>query len=481
MIKNERQYRITKAQVARLDHASVELTRSSNEEKNIHPLLLKAEQEGVNSQLADLRAELKEYEELRAGKYTIPALDPFTEFPLVLIKARIAKGLTQKELSERLGLKEQQIQKYESTEYASASLSRVTEVAEALGVKLADDYIVRPSGISLASLINRLKKAGLDRDLVMKRIVPASLSGQLRVGKTETNDNLVYQIAHHVGRIFDWAPSDILEPQGLQLDMKPAAAKLKVTARANDKRVNAYLIYAHYLALTLLQTMKSQEQKVAPADPYEMRDAILTRYGSLTLSNVLQYIWDLGTLILPLNDPGSFHGAYFREDFRSMIVLKQKTSSPSRWMFDALHETYHTLQEPKQPNLTVIEHGDMSQERLSSNEETTASQYAGAVLLGSNPQKLAEQCLKEANRDLRMLKSAVKRVASTENVPVDSLANYMAFRLSLEGQNWWGTAKNLQNGDSNPFSVARDILLEHIDLSKLADPDIQLVQRALVE
>ena len=166
----------------------------------------------------------------------------------------------------------------------------------------------------------------------------------------------------------------------------------------------------------------------------------------MTLSNVLKYLWDLGILVLPLNDPGAFHGAYFREDFRHMIVLKQKTPSSSRWMFDALHETYHTLQEPKQPNLVVVEQEDMSKERLSSEEEITASQYAGAVLLGKNPQSLAEQCINEANRDLRMLKSAVKRVASRKNVPVDSLANYLAFRLSLDGHNWWGTAENLQNG-----------------------------------
>lgn len=481
MIKNERQYRITKAQVARLDHALAELTHSSDEERNIHPLLLKAEHEGINSQLTDLCAEIKEYEELREGKYAIPTLDLFIEFPLILIKARIAKGLTQKKLAERLGLKEQQIQKYESTEYTSASLSRVREVAEALGIKLADDWIMRPSGTSLASLVNRLKEAGLDRDLIMKRIVPPSLSEQLRVGDTEASDNLVCQVAHHVGRIFGWAPHDILEQQGLPLDMKLAHAKLKVAANASGKRVNAYIVYAHYLVLTLLQTMKSREQQTAPEDPYETRDAILARYGALTLSNVLKYLWDLGILILPLNAPGAFHGAYFREDFRHMMVLKQKTSSPSRWMFDALHELYHTLQEPKQPNLVVVEHEDMSKERLSSEEEITASQYAGAVLLGKNPQLLAEQCIKEANRDLRMLKSAAKRVASIENVPVDSLANYLAFRLSLEGQNWWGTAQNLQNGGPNPFLIAKDVLLEHVDLSKLADSDIQLVQRALIE
>ena len=480
MIKNERQYRITKAQAVKLEQALAEWSRSSKSEENVHPLLLKAEQEGIDSQLDDLRAEIDEYEALKAGKYAIPALDTFAEFPLFLIRARIAEGLTQKDLAERLGLKEQQIQKYESTEYASASLSRIKEVAQALGVKLTDDSVVHPSGMSLASLINRLRGAGLDRDLIMKRIVPASLLERSRVEEAEGSGKLVYQVAHHVGRIFGWAPSDILSQSGVQLDMRLAPAKLKVAVNANEKRVNAYLIYAHYLVLTLVQAMKTQEQTAVPEDPYETRRTVIDRYGSLTLANVLNYLWDLGILVLPLNDPGAFHGAYFRENYRHMIVLKQKTPSSSRWMFDALHETCHTLQEPERANLVIVEHDDMSRERASS-AEIIAGQYAGAVLLGKNPQRLAERCIKEANRDLRLLKTAVKEVASMENVPADSLANYIAFRLSTEGENWWGAARNLQNVGPNPFSIAKDVLLERIDLSRLADPDLQLVQRALVE
>jgi HTH-type transcriptional regulator / antitoxin HigA len=39
-------------------------------------------------------------------------------------------------LADRLGLKEQQIQRYEATDYASASLARVIEISEALGLEL---------------------------------------------------------------------------------------------------------------------------------------------------------------------------------------------------------------------------------------------------------------------------------------------------------------------------------------------------------
>lgn len=52
--------------------------------------------------------------------------------PESLIDERKKLGLTQKELAERLGIKEQQIQRYEATRYQSASLKRIVEVAEAM-------------------------------------------------------------------------------------------------------------------------------------------------------------------------------------------------------------------------------------------------------------------------------------------------------------------------------------------------------------
>jgi transcriptional regulator with XRE-family HTH domain len=52
--------------------------------------------------------------------------------PEALIDDRKKLGLTQRELAERLGVKEQQIQRYEATRYQSASLKRIVEVAEAM-------------------------------------------------------------------------------------------------------------------------------------------------------------------------------------------------------------------------------------------------------------------------------------------------------------------------------------------------------------
>ncbi len=132
MIKNERQYRITKAQAARFAQTLDGLRQRSGEAEGTHPVIAKAQEDALRSQLTDLEGELREYESLKAGKFPTDEFGVIAELPTVLIKARIARGLSQKDLAERLGLQEQQIQRYEATDYASASLTRIKEVVGAL-------------------------------------------------------------------------------------------------------------------------------------------------------------------------------------------------------------------------------------------------------------------------------------------------------------------------------------------------------------
>ncbi len=133
MIKNEQQYRITKNQVDRFSRTLANLKKQPAEAKDVHPLIAKAQEDALQSQLADLEEQLQEYEALKAGYFDLDALNTVAELPTVLIKARIAQGLRQKDLAERLGLKEQQIQRYEATNYATASFTRLKEVANVLG------------------------------------------------------------------------------------------------------------------------------------------------------------------------------------------------------------------------------------------------------------------------------------------------------------------------------------------------------------
>jgi ribosome-binding protein aMBF1 (putative translation factor) len=139
MIKNERQYIITKAQTRKFKEA---LKKFEAETTATHPLLIKAQREALESQLAELNAQLREYEKLRSGKPKKLKKSSFHRLPLELIRARIARGLTQRDLAIKLGLKEQQIQRYEETDYASASLARINEVIRALDIEVKEEVIL---------------------------------------------------------------------------------------------------------------------------------------------------------------------------------------------------------------------------------------------------------------------------------------------------------------------------------------------------
>lgn len=138
MIKNKRQYRITKAQAQKFEQALAQLMQSEVAQQE-NPLLWQVQGDALSSQINDLQEELKEYEALTNSSPNQPIslkLRSLSELPFALIKARIVAKLSQKDLADRLGIKEQQIQRYEATEYASANLSRVIEISEALGLKL---------------------------------------------------------------------------------------------------------------------------------------------------------------------------------------------------------------------------------------------------------------------------------------------------------------------------------------------------------
>jgi ribosome-binding protein aMBF1 (putative translation factor) len=138
MIKNERQYRITKAQADKFSRALAEAAPPGRDNQLLHRL----GRDALRSQLQDLEREIKEYDALRAGKKQVLTLDSFAELPRALVKARIAAGLTQKDLADRLDLKEQQIQRYEATDYATASVARLTKVIEALGIQVREEVIL---------------------------------------------------------------------------------------------------------------------------------------------------------------------------------------------------------------------------------------------------------------------------------------------------------------------------------------------------
>jgi HTH-type transcriptional regulator/antitoxin HigA len=134
VITNEVQYRATKAHLDRFEQAAVNIEARPGKRTKLERLELDA----VRSQAADLRAELDDYDELRTGNRSTFDAPSLEELATVLVKARIARGWTQRQLAEALGMAEQQIQRYEANDYRSTSLARLCDIANALGVTIRE-------------------------------------------------------------------------------------------------------------------------------------------------------------------------------------------------------------------------------------------------------------------------------------------------------------------------------------------------------
>ena len=131
MIKNERQYKITKSHLIRFECVLADLDQAASEVGRSASSL---EKQAIEHQADELRDQIFVYEQLQSGQVTSLQGGSLAELPDLLIKARIGKKLSQKQMAKLLGLKEQQIQRYEAEDYSRTSFARLVDVAAALDV-----------------------------------------------------------------------------------------------------------------------------------------------------------------------------------------------------------------------------------------------------------------------------------------------------------------------------------------------------------
>ena len=132
-IQNKRQLAASKAW---LDQFRRSLMAAKKNPAHLHPRLLKAELDGMRSQIRDLEFEVKQYEDLQGTSPEDVVLTSLDDLPEALARMRIVRGLTQEQLAERLGIKPQQVQKWEAGGYQRASYASVLKAAKALGIDM---------------------------------------------------------------------------------------------------------------------------------------------------------------------------------------------------------------------------------------------------------------------------------------------------------------------------------------------------------
>lgn len=460
MITNERQLQIARRDVERFQ-AAIDGEMS---EAGVDPVILQAQRDAAQAQVRELQEDVDAYQRLRSGQVRRFHIGGLSDLPRALISCRIASGMTQRELAQRLALKEQQIQRYEMQDYQGASFSRIADVADAVGIELPGE--LRLAGADTAeAVLKRAAMAGIDADFVRRRVAP---SGTARA------------VAERIGYVFDWQPADIFSTMPLELPTTGgASARFKMPRRRNERAAAAYAAYAHRLARVCAAAMPVLPSEPIPDTAATMR-AIIARRGAIDFPTVLETAWDLGVIVIPLADGGQFHGAHWRIAGTNVVVLKQGERLAARWLIDLLHELFHAAREPHLPSNATVEEEETSEQRRTDPEEQQATWYASLVATDGRAEELFQRVIDETGGVVPRFKSAVGRVATLTGVEVGVLANYVAHRLSLQGfDGWWGTAANLQDRSVDPLATARDAFFRRFDFSKLDEIGLELLQLAL--
>ena len=117
-----------------------EAERIRQQQKELEGLRLSREElkrvlDPVRSFHKQLEEEVAGYERLKRGEFD--DLHNFEGLERLLVALRIAKGLTQRELAERLGVHESQVSRDERNEYHGVTLERARRILEAMGVHIS--------------------------------------------------------------------------------------------------------------------------------------------------------------------------------------------------------------------------------------------------------------------------------------------------------------------------------------------------------
>jgi len=137
VITTEVQYRATVNHLRQFEEAlrNLEAKHPSGHQAKRAQLEIDA----VRAQADDLRAEIDEYDRLRSGDIQVLQGASLADLAALLVKARIARRWTQRQLADALGIAEQQVQRYEATGYRSASLARIGDVDNALSLTITEE------------------------------------------------------------------------------------------------------------------------------------------------------------------------------------------------------------------------------------------------------------------------------------------------------------------------------------------------------
>ncbi|HET7461887.1 MAG TPA: helix-turn-helix transcriptional regulator [Longimicrobium sp.] len=147
MIRTEQEYQRALASLQR-DAQVMEAQRSQLREQGISGEGAELALQPMESFRQQLEEEVRAYERIKRGEFDV--LHSLTGIGRWLIGIRIARGMTQRELAERLSVSEAQVSRDERHEYYGITVERAQRILEALETRFRME-IEEPAGAARVS------------------------------------------------------------------------------------------------------------------------------------------------------------------------------------------------------------------------------------------------------------------------------------------------------------------------------------------
>lgn len=453
MIKNDLELEITNEKLQGF-LSTIELIDMDPTSTQLSPKKQEIYLNALKGEVENLQEQIYNYETLKRGVIENFTLNHVKDLPVALISHRISKGYTQLDLANRLGITEEELVRHERNLFEDAAPELVAKIIEQLDIEVPGS-LIRIFKQNLKQVLSVLRR---NLRPIYKSLLPDELNEQYNLS------NGYIKLYMNLKRTFGEQSLKIFSGEDISFEQL-ATVRYKLPKSANAETVYTYTSFASRIARIISTTINPSNIEL-PTDSIQFKTNVIEKYKEFNLVSCVNYLWDLGIPVIPLKASGGFHGAFWRFNGINVIILKQKSNSNAKWLFDVLHEYWHATQDPLLSERDVVDITETLLHLNEDQEEIDANNFANGVIFDGRAAELLASCYGLTGKKISHLKNNVIRVAAFNKIDVSSLANLVAYDMSTKNKTWWGAAQNLQATD-NPFSIVLEILSERLKIEEI--------------
>lgn len=359
LISNDRQVREIEATIAELDEALSSERSLNSIVKGFPGDVIDGIRRSLSAERKELIEQLQAYREAKDGNFTLLKRQAGNDPGAFLIAVRLIRGLSQKDLARKLGLREQAIQRWEAERYRTITLTNYQKVAQTLGVRwqlVEDTPLTEKWGLSY----------DINRDDLTKVARHAQTHGWL-ISDSNSEENAVATLVRHIGdHVIRYGTPTLLRT-GLRKNDRPEnwsmlAWKAQITRRAEkiiaDKRLRYRPIDVSWLVDLV---------RLSPLEDGPIRACNLLSEHGIVL------------VVEPQITGMSLDGAAFLVDDIPVIGMTLLRDTLDNFWFTLLHEVAHIVLHYR-TGLSSGFFDDFSETQMDGFEDE-ANQFAGSLLI----------------------------------------------------------------------------------------------------